>query len=172
MMDEKRIIELLAEYLLKTDRMLDKMDKHEQLLEKQFDRLDVSYLVLVAHSEKIDDTREQTTELQRQTGQLQKQNEKLQLHTEKLQQQTEKLQQQTEKLQQQTEELQQQTGEIHLQTAELKNQTKELRQQTKEGKAETAKINRQLLRQTTLNESLLKEILALSKKVVKIEGKR
>ena len=36
MKNEDKIIELLAEYLQKTDRLLDRLDKHDSLFEKQF----------------------------------------------------------------------------------------------------------------------------------------
>lgn len=63
-MNENKIIELLAEYLQKTDRMLDKMDQHEKIFDKQFERMDLAYQVLISHSEKIEDLQSQTKEIQ------------------------------------------------------------------------------------------------------------
>lgn len=63
----KRIQEmmaLLAEYMQKTDRLLDRMDKHDILFEKQFARMDVAYQVIVAHSEKIDVLQQRANETQ------------------------------------------------------------------------------------------------------------
>lgn len=102
---EKRIlelIELLAEYLQKTDRLLDRMDKHDVLFEKQFARMDLAYQVIVTHSERIENLQEETKDLQRQTKDLQ-------LQTKELQQQTKE---QTKDLQLQIKELQLQTKEI------------------------------------------------------------
>ena len=100
---EKRIlelIELLAEYLQKTDRLLDRMDKHDILFEKQFARMDLAYQVIVTHSERIENLQDQAKDLQLQTKDLQ-------LQTKDLQQQTKELYQQTKELQLQTKEIQQ-----------------------------------------------------------------
>ena len=59
-MDESKILELLAEYLRKTDRVLDRLDSHDVLFDKQFKRLDIAYQVLVNHSEKIESLQQQT----------------------------------------------------------------------------------------------------------------
>lgn len=86
---EKRIlelIELLAEYLQKTDRLLDRMDKHDVLFEKQFARMDLAYQVIVTHSERIEILQEETKDLQRQTKDLQQQTKELQLQTKEIQQ--------------------------------------------------------------------------------------
>ena len=86
---EKRIlelIELLAEYLQKTDRLLDRMDKHDILFEKQFARMDLAYQVIVTHSERIEILQEETKDLQRQTKDLQQQTKELQLETKEIQQ--------------------------------------------------------------------------------------
>lgn len=86
---EKRIlelIELLAEYLQKTDRLLDRMDKHDVLFEKQFARMDLAYQVIVTHSERIEILQEETKDLQRQTKDLQLQTKELQLQTKEIQQ--------------------------------------------------------------------------------------
>ncbi len=99
---EKRIlelIELLAEYLQKTDRLLDRMDKHDILFEKQFARMDLAYQVIVTHSERIENLQDQTKDLQLQTKDLQ-------LQTKDIQQQTKELYQQTKELQLQTKEIQ------------------------------------------------------------------
>lgn len=64
MMNENKIIELLAEYLQKTDRMLGKMDQHEKIFDKQFERMDLAYQILISHSEKIEDLQNQTKEIQ------------------------------------------------------------------------------------------------------------
>ena len=86
---EKRIlelIELLAEYLQKTDRLLDRMDKHDVLFEKQFARMDLAYQVIVTHSERIENLQDQTKDLQLQTKDLQQQTKELQLQTKEIQQ--------------------------------------------------------------------------------------
>jgi|GEM_PF-2539501 len=86
---EKRIlelIELLGEYLQKTDRLLDRMDKHDILFEKQFARMDLAYQVIVTHSERIEILQEETKDLQRQTKDLQQQTKELQLETKEIQQ--------------------------------------------------------------------------------------
>ncbi len=62
-MDEKKIIELLAEYLQKTDRMLDRMDQHDIFFEKQFARLDIAFQTLIAHSEKVESIQHETKEI-------------------------------------------------------------------------------------------------------------
>jgi len=64
MMNENKIIELLAEYLQKTDRMLGKMDQHEKIFDKQFERMDLAYQILISHSEKTEDLQNQTKEIQ------------------------------------------------------------------------------------------------------------
>ena len=94
------MIELLAEYLQKTDRLLDRMDKHDILFEKQFARMDLAYQVIVTHSERIENLQDQAKDLQLQTKDLQ-------LQTKDLQQQTKELYQQTKELQLQTKEIQQ-----------------------------------------------------------------
>ena len=86
---EKRIlelIELLAEYLQKTDRLLDRMDKHDVLFEKQFARMDLAYQVIVTHSERIENLQDQTKDIQLQTKDLQLQTKELQLQTKEIQQ--------------------------------------------------------------------------------------
>ncbi len=92
------LIELLAEYLQKTDRLLERMDRNDQksahydeLFEKQFARMDLAYQVIVTHSEKIENLQQQTQTLQQ--------------HTQTLQQQTQTLQQQTQTLQDETKEI-------------------------------------------------------------------
>ncbi len=104
---EKRIlelIELLAEYLQKTDRLLDRMDKHDVLFEKQFARMDLAYQVIVTHSERIEILQEETKDLQRQTKDLQQQTKE---QTKDLQLQIKELYQQTKELQLETKEIQQ-----------------------------------------------------------------
>ena len=80
------MIELLAEYLQKTDRLLDRMDKHDVLFEKQFARMDLAYQVIVTHSERIENLQDQTKDLQLQTKDLQQQTKELQLQTKEIQQ--------------------------------------------------------------------------------------
>jgi hypothetical protein len=50
---EAKIIELLAEYLQKTDRILDRLDKHDSIFEKQFK-------VMMEHSKQIESLRKET----------------------------------------------------------------------------------------------------------------
>ncbi len=72
-MMDKRITELLAilaEYLQKTDRLLERMDQHDLLFEKQFTRMDLAYQVIVTHSEKIELLQEQSNDLRQQTKDL------------------------------------------------------------------------------------------------------
>lgn len=72
-MMDKRITELLAilaEYLQKTDRLLERMDQHNLLFEKQFTRMDLAYQVIVTHSEKIELLQEQSNDLRQQTKDL------------------------------------------------------------------------------------------------------
>jgi uncharacterized coiled-coil DUF342 family protein len=64
------IIELLAEYLQKTDRILDRMDKHDEMFEKQLARIDLAYQVIITHSEKIELLQEQSKDLQQQSKDL------------------------------------------------------------------------------------------------------
>lgn len=93
---EKRIlelIELLAEYLQKTDRLLDRMDKHDILFEKQFARMDLAYQVIVTHSERIENLQDQAKDLQLQTKDLQQQTKELYQQTKELQLQTKEIQQ-------------------------------------------------------------------------------
>lgn len=84
MKNEEKIIELLAEYLLKTDRVLDRLDSHDHLFKEVLARIDKK-------SEQIDDLGMQTKELQRETRELQQQTKELQQQTKELQQQTKEL---------------------------------------------------------------------------------
>lgn len=70
MKNEEKIIELLAEYLQKTDRILDRLDKHDSLFKNQLD-------VLFQHSKQIET-------LQKQTETLQKEALKHSIHQEEL----------------------------------------------------------------------------------------
>ena len=70
MKNEEKIIELLAEYLLKTDRILDRLDSHDHLFKEVLARIDKK-------SEQIDDLGMQTKELQQQTKELQQQTKEL-----------------------------------------------------------------------------------------------
>ena len=63
MKNEEKIIELLAEYLLKTDRILDRLDSHDHLFKEVLARIDKK-------SEQIDELQMQTKELQRETKEL------------------------------------------------------------------------------------------------------
>lgn len=63
MNNEEKIIELLAEYLLKTDRILDRLDSHDHLFKEVLARIDKK-------SEQIDELQMQTKELQRETKEL------------------------------------------------------------------------------------------------------
>ncbi|NOS91235.1 MAG: hypothetical protein HOP30_04900 [Cyclobacteriaceae bacterium] len=77
MKNEEKIIELLAEYLLKTDRVLDRLDSHDHLFKEVLARIDKK-------SEQIDDLQIQTKELQRETRELQQQTKELQQQTKDL----------------------------------------------------------------------------------------
>ena len=70
MKNEEKIIELLAEYLLKTDRVLDRLDSHDHLFKEVLARIDKK-------SEQIDELQMQTKELQRETRELQQQTKDL-----------------------------------------------------------------------------------------------
>lgn len=70
MKNEDKIIELLSEYLQKTDRVLDRLDKHDELFKNQLD-------VLFQHSKQIET-------LQKQTETLQKEALKRSIHQEEL----------------------------------------------------------------------------------------
>lgn len=70
MKNEEKIIELLAEYLLKTDRILDRLDSHDHLFKEVLARIDKK-------SEQIDELQMQTKELQRETRELQQQTKEL-----------------------------------------------------------------------------------------------
>ena len=63
MKNEEKIIQLLAEYLLKTDRILDQLDSHDHLFKEVLARIDKK-------SEQIDELQMQTKELQRETKEL------------------------------------------------------------------------------------------------------
>jgi peptidoglycan hydrolase CwlO-like protein len=77
MKNEERIIELLAEYLQKTDRILDRLDSHDHLFEETLKRIDLNT--------------KQTQELQNQTRELQNQTRELQNQTKELQKETKEL---------------------------------------------------------------------------------
>ncbi len=77
MKNEEKIIELLAEYLLKTDRILDRLDSHDHLFKEVLARIDKK-------SEQIDELQMQTKELQRETRELQQQTKELQQQTKEL----------------------------------------------------------------------------------------
>ncbi len=158
---EKRIlelIELLAEYLQKTDRLLDRMDKHDILFEKQFARMDLAYQVIVTHSERIEILQDQTKDIQLQTKDLKQQ-------TKDIQQQTKDFQLQMKDLHPQTNDLQHQTKELYQQTKELQLQTKEIYKEIKVLQLETKEIQQR-------NDSTFKEILSISKRVQTIEGEQ
>lgn len=70
MKNEEKIIELLAEYLVKTDRILDRLDSHDHLFKEVLARIDKK-------SEQIDELQMQTKELQRETRELQQQTKEL-----------------------------------------------------------------------------------------------
>jgi uncharacterized coiled-coil DUF342 family protein len=95
MKNEDKIVELLAEYLLKTDRAL----------------------------ANIEALQKQTLEIQKQTRDLQQQTHNLQQQTRDLQQQTRDLQQQTHDQQQQTHNLQQQSNEFKNEMKELRGES-------------------------------------------------
>lgn len=69
----KQIVEmmaLLSEYMQKIDRLLDRMDKHDILFEKQFARMDLAYQVIVGHSEKIEALEQQTNRITEETNRI------------------------------------------------------------------------------------------------------
>ncbi len=92
MTNESKILELLAEYLRKTDRLIEKMDKFEVMFEKQSQRLDVSYQVLISHSEKIESLQQESKDIRLVTMDLQRQTLDLQHQTKELQNQTKEIQ--------------------------------------------------------------------------------
>ncbi|MFY8036938.1 MAG: hypothetical protein ACOVMQ_07205 [Cyclobacteriaceae bacterium] len=63
MKNEEKIFELLTEYLLKADRVLDRLDSHDDLFKEVLARIDKK-------SEQIDELQIQTKELQRETKEL------------------------------------------------------------------------------------------------------
>jgi hypothetical protein len=91
MMNEDRILELLAEYLRKTDQIMERLDKQavvwsqqqeawgrqEEFRKRQDQRLDVAYQVLVAHSEKIEKLQEESAELRKKSIKLEQQSQKI-----------------------------------------------------------------------------------------------
>ena len=122
-MDESKILELLSEYLRKTDRVLDRLDSHDELFEKQLGRIDLAYQVIIGHSEKHDNHKEHFAILEKQIESAHKRTEILQQQTERMEQQTVRLEQQTQILDQHTKEIQEQTKIIH---RESKSMMKEL----------------------------------------------
>ena len=144
MMDESKILELLSEYLRKTDRVLDRLDSHDELFEKQLGRIDLAYQVIIGHSEKHDNHKEHFAILEKQIESAHK-------RTEILQQQTERMEQQTERMEQQTVRLEQQTQILDQHTKEIQEQTKIIHRESK---------------------SMMKQLERLSKKVNVLERKR
>ncbi len=70
MKNEDRIVELLAEYMQKTDRILDEMAKNgkanaefQKIFQNQLNRMDVAYQIIVGHSEKIEGLQKECKEL-------------------------------------------------------------------------------------------------------------
>ena len=60
MKSEEKIIELLAEYLQKTDRILERMDKHDSVFEKQFKVIESLQRESLEHSKQIESLRKET----------------------------------------------------------------------------------------------------------------
>jgi uncharacterized protein YlxW (UPF0749 family) len=84
MKNEDKIVELLSEYLLKTDRILDRLDTHDNLFEamlKQMDaqskRMDLAYQVIIKHSEQIEKLQQETQELRKESLKREMNNEVL-----------------------------------------------------------------------------------------------
>ena len=67
MKNENKIVELLSEYLLKTDRILDRLEKHDRVLDnhqKQIDeqltRIDSVYQVILKNLSQIEELRKES----------------------------------------------------------------------------------------------------------------
>lgn len=77
MKNEERIIELLAEYIQKTDRALERMEKSDK-------RIELAYDVLVKHAEELIALRKESEELRRETSDLRKESLKREIQQEAL----------------------------------------------------------------------------------------
>ncbi len=74
-MDESKILELLAEYLRKTDQILERLGKQEEHWNKQDVRLDIAYQTLIFHSEKIEALQKSSEEIRKQTKKIEVRND-------------------------------------------------------------------------------------------------
>lgn len=74
---EAKIIELLAEYLQKTDRILDRLDKHDGIFEKQFK-------VMMEHSKQIESLQRESVEYSKRIESLRKETLKHSIHQEEI----------------------------------------------------------------------------------------
>lgn len=74
-MDESKILELLAEYLRKTDQILERLGKQEEHWNKQDARLDIAYQTLIFHSEKIEALQKASEEIRKQTKKIEVRND-------------------------------------------------------------------------------------------------
>ncbi len=72
-----KILELLAEYLQKTDRTLERMEKTDK-------KIDLAYDVLVKHSEELISLRKETEELRNESLSLRKESLKREVQQEAL----------------------------------------------------------------------------------------
>lgn len=89
MMDENKILELLAEYLRKTDQILERLAQHDLLWSKNNERwgkqeehwnkqdvrLDIAYQTLIFHSEKIEALQKSSEEIRKQTKKIEVRND-------------------------------------------------------------------------------------------------
>jgi hypothetical protein len=74
MKNEEKIIELLSEYLLKTDRTLERMEKNDKKFDedhaelmKHAKKIDLAYEVLMKHSDELISLRKETEALRKES---------------------------------------------------------------------------------------------------------
>jgi uncharacterized protein (DUF342 family) len=139
MKSEDRIVEILAEYLQKTDRILDRFEKSDRRSEKTDRNISImskaihendskTQKVLVQHSEELKALKKESHELRKEFGR-------------------------------ESQELRKEFGK----------ETQELR---KEFGRETQEIRKELLKIELQNNSMLKELLSISRRVASLEDAR
>lgn len=81
---EDRILELLAEYLKKTDQTMERMDASNKRMDESNKRMDLAYDVLIKHSEELIELRKVSEKNQNEIVELRKETIKREIQQEAL----------------------------------------------------------------------------------------